>query len=179
MLHEDGTANACLAVRKSLLAASGGNPAGLLGGLARRHPHFAARLGSDLDPAAIESIGAVPYGWRAGTTEPGLFRLGDQAAVIPSLAGEGISIALASGALAVRTWLEHGAAGAQRYQRRMASEAAAPLRTARLAWTLAERPLAARAGLALAERLPAVLRWLIEASRIAPDAPLAQPVPAP
>ena len=179
VLHEDGTANACLAVRKSLLAASGGNPAGLLGGLARRHPHFAARLGSDLDPAAIESIGAVPYGWRAGTTEPGLFRLGDQAAVIPSLAGEGISIALASGALAVRTWLEHGAAGAQRYQRRMASEAAAPLRTARLAWTLAERPLAARAGLALAERLPAVLRWLIEASRIAPDAPLAQPVPAP
>ena len=179
VLHEDGTANVCLAVRKSLLTRSGGNPAELLARLAAGHPRFAERLGGAWQAQPVESIGAVPYGWIARTTAPGRFRLGDQAAVIPSLAGEGISIALASGALAVRTWLEHGAAGAQRYQRRMASEAAAPLRTARLAWTLAERPLAARAGLALAERLPAVLRWLIEASRIAPDAPLAQPVPAP
>ncbi len=179
VLHEDGSANVCLAVRKSLLARSGGDPARLLEDLAITHPHFAARLAGDSDGAAVETIGAVPYGWVARTTEPGLFRLGDQAAVIPSLAGEGISIALASGALAARTWLALGAAGAERFQRRMASDAAAPLRAAGLARALAESPLAACAGVALARRVPAVLHWLIEASRIAPDAPLAQPVAAP
>ena len=39
----------------------------------------------------------MPYGWRTGATLPGLFRLGDQAAVIASLAGDGIAIALTSG----------------------------------------------------------------------------------
>jgi len=173
VLHEDGSANVCLAVRKSLLARSGGDPAGLLDDLAERHPDFAARLTGDRS-AEIETIGAVPYGWIARTTEPGLFRLGDQAAVIPSLAGEGISIALTSGALAARTWLDHGAAGAALFQRRMAAEAAAPLRAAGVARTLAESPLGARVGVALARRVPAVLHWLIEASRIAPDARLAR-----
>jgi flavin-dependent dehydrogenase len=179
VLHEDGSANVCLAVRKSLLARSGGDPTALLGHLGDNHPTFAARLADDWRSAPIESIGAVPYGWIARTTPPGQFRLGDQAAVIPSLAGEGISIALASGALAARTWLEHGADGAALFQRRMATEATAPLRAAGIARTLAERPLFARAGLALAARVPAALHWLIEASRIAPDASLAPSPSAP
>ena len=176
--HEDGSANVCLAVRKSLLS-RGGTPAGLVSRLAATHPRFARRLGPDWEAAAIESIGAVPYGWVARSTEPGVFRLGDQAAVIPSLAGEGISIALASGVLAARIWLEHGADGATWFQRRMAAMTAAPLRAAGLARWLAESPLGARAGLALAERIPMALRQLIEASRIPPDAPLAQPASAP
>lgn len=176
--HEDGSANVCLAVRKSLLG-RGGTPAGLVSRLAATHPRFARRLGPDWEAAAIESIGAVPYGWVARSTEPGVFRLGDQAAVIPSLAGEGISIALASGVLAARIWLEHGADGATWFQRRMAAMTAAPLRAAGLARWLAESPLGARAGLALAERIPMALRELIEASRIPPDAPLAQPASAP
>ncbi len=179
VLHEDNTANVCLAVRKSLLACSGGDPVELLGRLADRHTHFAKRLAEDWRTAPVESIGAVPYGWIARPTTPGLFRLGDQAAVIPSLAGEGISIALASGSLAARTWLEQGANGAMPFQRQMADRVSAPLRAAGLARTLAESPLAARAGLTLAGRVPAPLHWLIEASRIAPDAPLAQPATAP
>jgi len=177
--HEDGSANVCLAVRKSLFGRGGGSPAGLLGYLAARHPRFAQRLAGDWEAAAIESIGAVPYGWIARSSEPGVFRLGDQAAVIPSLAGEGISIALASGVLAARMWLEHGPEGAARFQRRMAAMTAAPLRAAGLARSLAESPLGAWAGLALAERIPIALRRLIEASRIAPDASLAQPATAP
>lgn len=179
VLHEDGSANVCLAVRKSLLARCGGQPAELLGQLARAHPAFAKRLAGAEVSAEIETIGAVPYGWVARTTTAGLFRLGDQAAVIPSLAGEGISIALASGALAARIWLENGPAGADQFQARMANEVAAPLRAAGLARTLAEGPWAARAGLALAARVPAALHWLIEASRIAPDAPLAPSPTAP
>ena len=179
VLQEDGSANVCLAVRKSLLAASGGDPARLLGDLAIGHPAFARRLGSDWAGQPVETVGAVPYGWIARSTEPGLFRLGDQGAVIPSLAGEGIAIALASGAMAARHWLERGAEGAQPYQRAFAARAAAPVRAARLAWGIAERPLAAALGLAVARRVPPVVGWLMSASRVVSDAPLAQARGAP
>jgi flavin-dependent dehydrogenase len=179
VLQEDGTANVCLALRKSRLAASGGDTTRLLADLADRHPAFAQRLGEDWQAAAVETIGAVPYGWIARSTAPGLFRLGDQAAVIPSLAGEGISIAVASGTMAARAWLARGAEGAVGYQREFARIAARPLAVARLAWSLAETPAAATLGLALARRVPPVLRWLIEGSRIAPVASLAHAAAAP
>jgi flavin-dependent dehydrogenase len=50
----------------------------------------------------------------------GLWRLGDQAVVIPSWAGDGISIALHSAELAAATYLEGGDADA--YQRRLARD---------------------------------------------------------
>jgi len=179
VLQEDGSANLCLAVRKSLLARSGGDPLRLLADLAENHPEFAARLAHDWRQPPIESIGAVPYGWIARTTAPGLFRLGDQAAVIPSLAGEGISIALASGALAARVWTERGAAGAEPYQQMMARRAGGPVRAARLARRFAESEIGARLGIELAGRLPAAMHRLIEASRIAPEASLAPSPTAP
>jgi flavin-dependent dehydrogenase len=179
VLQEDGSANVCLAVRKSLLGASGGDPRRLIEALAAGYPAFALRLGSDWAARPVETVGAVPYGWIARTTRPGLFRLGDQAAVIPSLAGEGIAIALASGSLAARHWLERGAAAAPDYQRALAARVAAPIRTARLAWAIAEHPLAAALGLGLAQRVPPILAWLMDASRILPDAPLAQARAAP
>jgi flavin-dependent dehydrogenase len=179
VLQEGGSANVCLAVRKSLLAASDGDPASLLTALAAGNPALSERLGSDWTTQPVETVGAVPYGWIARSTAPGLFRLGDQAAVIPSLAGEGIAIALASGVMAARYWLEHGAAGAVPYQRALAARAMAPVRTARLAWAIAEHPLTASVGLALARRVPPVVAWLMDASRILPDAPLAQARAAP
>jgi hypothetical protein len=53
------------------------------------------------------------------------------------------------------------------------------VRAARLARTLAESRLAARLGIGLAGALPPLLRWLMQASRVEPDAPLAQPRAAP
>jgi len=48
----------------------------------------------------------VPYGYQTGSpAADGLFRLGDQAAVIPSLTGDGMAIALHSGRTAAETWL--------------------------------------------------------------------------
>jgi flavin-dependent dehydrogenase len=173
VLQEDGSANVCLALRKSRLAESGGEPGRLLAALADANPAFAARLGDDWRACPVETVGAVPYGWIARRTERGVFRLGDQAAVIPSLAGEGIAIALASGALAARHWLAGGAEGAHAFQSELAARAASPVRAARLAWSIAERPLPAAVGLALAARAPPVLGWLMRASRLEPDAPLA------
>ena len=174
VLQEDGSTNVCLAVRKSLLSKSGGDPASLLADLAERHPGFAVRLGDDWLGCRIETVGSVPYGWIARNTSPSLFRLGDQAAVIPSLAGEGIAIALASGALAARHWLERGAEGAVAHQRELAMRATRPVRTARIARAIAENRFAAALGISLAGRVPPVLRHLMHASRLEAEPMLAR-----
>jgi menaquinone-9 beta-reductase len=179
VLQEHGSANVCLALRKSLLARSGGDPARVLADLAEAHPAFAGRLGEDWRSSPLETIGAVPYGWIARDTAPGVFRLGDQAAVIPSLAGEGIAIALASGAMAARHWLARGVPGALPYQRAMAAQAARPMRVAGAARALAESRLSADVGLAFAGALPGAVRWLMQASRVGLEARLAQPRLAP
>lgn len=161
LLQEDGTANACLAVRKSRLTQAGGQPRQLFAQLADGSPALADRLAGLDEHATIHSIGSVPYGWRAGPTRPGLFRLGDQAGVIHSLAGEGIGIALASAAEACACWLRLGAAGAPGYQRAFSRRLAMPLRMAGMIEGLGRRPalLSALAGvgmLPLAARLTRV-----------------------
>ena len=150
-LQEDGSANVCMAIRRSRLEAAG-DPAALLRDLAAEAPALAGRL-AFVDARAGDAIANVPYGWRATAGTAGRYRLGDQAAVIPSLAGEGIGIAVASGASAAAAWLRDGAAGAPAWQRGFALRAAAPLGWAGAVWRIAERPAlaalllpAARAG---------------------------------
>lgn len=166
VLQEGCSSNICLAVRKSALAAAGGQPVQLLESMAARNRHFAARLGEDWHTALIDTIGAVPYGWIARDTDPGLFRLGDQAAVIPSLAGEGMSIALASGAMAARYWLEGGAAAARPFQSAFAARAMAPVQTARAARFLAESRLGGAAALAVTRLAPTLVTKIAERSRM-------------
>jgi flavin-dependent dehydrogenase len=167
VLHEDGTANLCLAVRKSLLAQHGGEPHALLAALAARHPHLALRLEPGWTEARVDTVGAVPYGWSTGETIAGRFRLGDQTAVIPSLAGEGIDIALASGVAAARAWLVGGPEAAPAFQAGLHRQLRAPMEWAGNAWRLAERPALVRPALAAARLAPSLLTRLIEATRIA------------
>lgn len=174
VLQEGGSANVCLAIRKSALARANGDPATLLATLAGRHPHFAARLGDDWQSARTDSIGAVPYGWIARDTQPGLFRLGDQAAVIPSLAGEGIGIALASAEMAVRYWRDSGPTGAKAYQHAFAAAARRPLHIAGLARIIAEKSGAARILLPLSRNFPQILRLIANCTRISVAPSLAQ-----
>ncbi|UAK25915.1 NAD(P)/FAD-dependent oxidoreductase [Sphingomonas nostoxanthinifaciens] len=98
---EGEVANLCLLIEKSRLAALGGNWAGVLDALLRE-PHAAALLGDaeQCSPKPL-TIAGVPYGFlhRADPAETA-FRLGDQAAVIPSFCGEGMAIALHSAAVA-------------------------------------------------------------------------------
>lgn len=167
VLQEHGGANVCLALRKSLLGRAGGAPRALLARLAAENPAFAARLEGMPGDAAIESIGAVPYGWIARETCPGRFRLGDQAAVVPSLAGEGIAFALASGTRAARAWLDGGPAAAPYYQRDFARRARLPVALAGLLWRQAERDAGARWIAASAARWPALARIAARLTRIA------------
>ena len=161
LLQEDGSANLCVSVAPSRLGARG--PAGLIGDLAAEAPLLAERA-SGSEPA-WQAIAGVPYGWRAEETGPGVFRLGDQAAVIASLAGDGVAIALASGADAGRAWLRDGAAAAVGQQQRFAARAARPVRAAGLLRTLAESSGSASAVSVLA-RMPVALRLLARLTRI-------------
>ena len=163
--HEDGTANLCLAVQKSRLDAAGG-PEGLLVELASL-PHLGERM-AHLCPGAADAVAHVPYGWRARETLPGIFRLGDQAGVIPSLAGEGMGIAIASGVRAADAWLSHGAEGAAGYQAGMARALARPIGIAARVKDAAQSPVLAPWLVRLA-RLPGAATLVARATRVRHD----------
>ena len=57
-----------------------GSPLALLNALADRNPAFAERWRHAPDDPIIDTVGSVPYGWIAQGTDPGLYRIGDQAA---------------------------------------------------------------------------------------------------
>ena len=164
VLQEDGSANLCLAVRRSLLAEAG-DPAALLGALAADNPRLGERLAYMAAGAAIDAVANVPYGWRARDGAVGLFRLGDQAGVIPSLAGEGMGIALASGIAAAAAYARGGAAAGATWQPGFARTVWRPIAVATAARDLAESR-AAPAAVRLAP--PALIRLVADATRIAP-----------
>ena len=172
VLQEGNSANICLALRKSALADAESSPETLFAQVADRSPAFAARLGDDWRGGRFDTIGAVPYGYIAKDTEPGIWRLGDQAAVIPSLAGEGISIALASGTMAAHCW--HKTFDARDFQHAFAMRASRPVRLASLAWHLAETRLGARAATALARIAPSLVADFADWTRIGAPASLAR-----
>jgi menaquinone-9 beta-reductase len=164
VLQEDGSANLCMAVRKARLRECG-RPEALLKAIGDENPHLGHRI-SFAATGGIDAIASVPYGWRARDTSHGIFRLGDQAAVIPSLAGEGNGIALASGIAAANAWLLGGAAAAHGFQQDLARRTALPIGAANLLWHAAERPLTARLAILIFRGLPSVAGHLAHLTRI-------------
>lgn len=162
--QEDGSANICMALRKSMLADASGDPHALLARLAQEHPQFGARMAFAPAGLPLDTIGSVPYGWIARDSVPGVYRLGDQAAVIPSLAGEGMAIALASGEAAAQAWLQGQDAG--HYQRSFAARARRPVRAAQALWTLGERKAGGQAMVALTRLAPALAGLAMRFTRI-------------
>ncbi len=166
LLQEDGSANLCMALRKSRLAEAGGDPAILLRQLGDAHPLLGERLAYLTANTPTDAIAAVPYGWRATETVPGIFRLGDQAAVIPSLAGEGMGIAVASGIAAATAFLEGGGPSACKFQRDFASRTLRPVAMAGFLWRQAERPMAARLALPILSAFPPLAGLAARLTRI-------------
>jgi flavin-dependent dehydrogenase len=164
VLQEDGGGNLCLAVHRSRLTEAGG-PEALLHAWAAESGPLAERL-AHWTGEAPDAVANVPYGWRAAETEPGMFRLGDQAAVTPSLAGEGMAIAVASAGAAAAAYLQGGPDAAQAYQRRFAQAARRPVGVARFVWQMAERPGAARLAVGVAQAVPGLLPLLARLTRI-------------
>ena len=158
LLQEDGAANLCLAARTSRLDEAEGRPERLLATIASEIPALADRIGAAAAIGTAQAIANIPYGWHAATTEPGLFRIGDQAGVIPSLAGEGIAIALASGSAAADA-IGRGNAAAI-CQARIAARLRRPIGVASAVWHAAEHRAGAQA-LVTATRLAPGLAALV------------------
>ena len=104
-LVENGIANLCFVVRRRRLRETGSSTE-LLNVIRREVPAIGERLRSGTPcwtkPLAISPI---PYG-HLGKSAHGLWPIGDQAAVIPSFTGDGMSIALHSAELAAQMYLE-------------------------------------------------------------------------
>ena len=166
--QEDGSGNLCLAVHKSRLDEASGDPAALLHMLGGALPHLGERLAHADWSRSIDAIGHVPYGWRTAGTAPGLFRLGDQAGVIPSLAGEGMGLALASAEAAVAAWRHGGGDAAPAFQHRLAAAMARPFAFANLVWRIGENRRTAGAITRAASLFPSLVRMISHATRIGP-----------
>ena len=134
LLQEDGQVNLCLSVARRRM---GEGRDALLAALWEEAPLLAERVGAA--PADWEAIAGVPYGWRAKATAPQVYRVGDQAAVIASLVGDGIAIALASGIAAAQACLHGDGKGARDFQRAFARRALRPVRAAEALRRMAER----------------------------------------
>ncbi len=103
---EDGMANLCCVVQKRYIAPLGHRWENFLAKMQQDCPHLAMRLaGAEPLLAKPLAITHIPYGYLRHTTEEGLYCIGDQAAVIPSFTGDGISIALHTARYAATAYL--------------------------------------------------------------------------
>lgn len=107
LLVENDAANLCLVIRRSTLRRHGGWNA-LLAAIIAENRELGRRLsGAEALHARPLAISPIPYGY-LGRASDALWRIGDQAAVIPSFTGDGISIALHSASLATQMLLRGG-----------------------------------------------------------------------
>jgi flavin-dependent dehydrogenase len=163
---EDGTANLCLLVRRSRLHACGGQWSGLLAHMLRSSRYLAERLhGAEPQLEKPLAASSIPYGLLQSHAPDGLWRLGDQAAVIPSFSGDGMSIALHSAHLAAQTYLAGGTA--ESFQQSLAHE----LRSSVAIATAISRSIIAKTHLVQLTRLcPPFLRLIAKGTRVPANA---------
>lgn len=168
---EGGAANLCLLVHRRRLDAAGGWPA-LLDALCRDSEHLAARLrGATPLLERPLTIFRVPYGYvHSAAGAGGVFRLGDQAAVIPSFCGDGMSIALHSAHRAAQVLRAGGDADA--YHAQMRCDVGAPVRLAFGLYRATRSAVARTAMVAACRRWPGLMRAVATRTRV-PDAALA------
>jgi len=129
---EGGVANLCCVVQQRYLAREGQRWEKFLAKMQKDCPHLAMRLaGAEPLLAKPIAITHIPYGYIRRTTEDGLYCIGDQAAVIPSFTGDGISIALHTARCAVAAYL--AAEPAPAFQAKLRSALRSQMRLAELA----------------------------------------------
>jgi flavin-dependent dehydrogenase len=173
---EAGLTNLCLVVRRSVFDTVGKSWDALLAHLCRASPHLAERLaGAKPHLEKPLSVFGIPYGFihQGGAADPeGLFRLGDQAGVIPSFSGDGIAIALHTGGLAAATYLAQGNAAAA-FHSRVRQDIRRQIRLAGILERVSRMRIARPALLRACRACPGILGTLAAWTRI-PGAALAR-----
>lgn len=124
-----------------------------------------ARLLAGLRPALARplTVAGVPYGFihRGGAGEEP-FRIGDQAAVIPSFCGDGVAMALGSG-LAAAEALGRGVPAGMHHAARARKVAGGMRLAGAVAWLAAHAPRLLLGGVAVA---PGAARWAARRTRL-------------
>ena len=166
---EDGIANLCCVVQRRFLARAGNRWNSFLAKMQQDCPHLAMRLaGAEPLLAKPIAITHIPYGYIRRSTEDGLYCIGDQAAVIPSFTGDGISIALHTARCASAAYL--AAEPAPLFQASLRSALLAQMRLAELAASGLNNSLA-RAVLPFCLKVwPGVMRVTARLTRVAQHA---------
>ena len=161
-LVEDGSANLCLLVRRAQLRNCGGHWEGLLRLMLQSSRFLAGRLeGAEPVHDKPLAVSSIPYGLLRGRATDELWRMGDQAAVIPSFSGDGISIALHSAHLAAEMFLAGYQADA--YQMRLARELR---RSVKMATTISRAVVASPHLVQFVRLCPPLLRPIANGTRV-------------
>jgi flavin-dependent dehydrogenase len=171
-LVERNIANLCLVVRQVELRRIGGWQK-LLASVLDENRHLKQRLeGAKAFWDRPLAISSIPYGHLAGQPS-GLWCVGDQAAVIPSFTGDGMSIALHSAALATEMYLNGDSA--EQYNHRLHAQLSRGMGLA----TCLSRSMVTKAGRNLVlfglTAFPNAMRWIAASTRIPKEAMLAPP----
>ncbi|MDR3521857.1 MAG: FAD-dependent monooxygenase [Acidocella sp.] len=165
---EDHQANLCLLTSRTRLQQLGGKWQALLMDLCCDSPYLARILaGAEELLAQPLTIYRVPYGYihrPAATDSAHIFRLGDQAGVIPSFTGDGMAIALHSAALAVDMFTRGGDASA--YHRRLSGDISGQIKRAGWLYGLASSPYLQRLIFSGMQMFPASLRMAARLTRV-------------
>ena len=162
-LVEREVANLCLVVRRSWLRKTGGWSE-LVSTLLCENPLLLQRFqGAAAMWERPLAISPIPYGYLAGRSS-GLWCAGDQAAVIPSFTGDGMSIALHSAALAAEMYLSGQTADA--YQQQLGAQLGRGMSIA----SSLSRAMVSRVGRNLAPIalavFPGAMKWIASSTRI-------------
>lgn len=171
---EGGIANLCWVVQQRYLARVGHRWDEFLAKMQQDCPHLAMRL-AGAEPLLDRPIAVthIPYGHIRRTTEDGLYCIGDQAAVIPSFTGDGISIALHTARCAVAAYLADEPAPL--FQSRLRTALLPQMRLAELAADGLNNSLA-RAVLPFCLKVwPGVMRVTAKLTRVAAQQPVVVP----
>lgn len=167
---ENGDANLCLLVTRGALRRCRGDWFLLLGRIRTSSEHLAQRLegARALLPKPL-ALSSIPYGLLPAHSVSGLWRLGDQAAVIPSFSGDGMSIALHSAHVAAGIYL--GGGTATQLAQRLHKELRRPVMLA----TVLSKLIIAAPGLARVVCVwPSLLRPIANRTRVSPSALLTE-----
>lgn len=167
---EGGRVNLCLLVNKEVLQNVGSNWTQLLAHILNHAPHLADRL-QHATPLLDAPLAAshIPYGHVQADAPAGLWRLGDQAAVIPSFCGDGMAIALHSATLAARHYMQGD--NSEIYQRQLRQQLGRRIAiAARLSQWMVAFPEAAQ----IARLFPGLLSRIAAMTRIPSEALLTE-----
>jgi flavin-dependent dehydrogenase len=165
-LVETETANLCFVVQRSELLRIG--PWGeLLASILSENPQLLQRMqGAEALWERPLAVSPIPYGYLVN--QPcGLWCVGDQAAVVPSFTGDGLAIALHSGALAAEMFL--AGASPDEYHRKLIAQLSRGISLA----TRISRAMVTQVGRGIAPLglrvFPHAVQWIANSTRI-PDA---------